>query len=143
MQVTPLLKIGVQEWFCLPSLPFHEATRWTERHRRPRSLGRGTRALPHDGWALRSEVSPETLKGLFEACGPLNNFPPAAAVYGRLLLLLPGGTHRQGCYFADASRAWPEGTWRRRVAAVPLRLHGDPRRKRKTPLKSARWGQVG
>lgn len=96
MQVTLLLKTGVQERFCLPSLLFHEATRWTERHLRPRSLGRGTCALPHDGWDLRSEVSPETLKGLFEACGPLNNFPPAAAVYGRLLLLLPGGTHRQG-----------------------------------------------
>lgn len=44
---------------------------------------------------------------------------------------------------ADAGRAWPEGTWRRRVAAVVLPLHGDPRRKRESPLKSARWGQAG
>ena len=131
MQATQLLEIGVQERLCLPSLPFHEAMRWTERHLRARSRRRGTCALPLDGWELCHQTVvrgvPQNPRRAFWGMQPPKQLSSGCSAVWVALLLLPGGMHRQGCCLAGASCAWPEGTWRRRAAAMPCR---DPKRER-------------
>lgn len=131
----------MQEWLCLPSLPFHKAMRWTERHLRARSHRRGTCALPHNGWELchRAAVRgvPRNPQRAFWSIWPPKLLSSGCSAVRVALLLHLDGMHRQGCCLAGASCAWPEGTWRRRVAAVPQE---HPRRE--IPLKSVRWRQA-